>query len=247
MKKISAVIITKNEEKNISRCLDSVRWCDEIIIVDDYSSDNTQNIAMKYGVKLYKRKLKNFSDQRNYAIKKASFDWILFIDADEVISKNLSDEIRDYIEDDSISGLKVTRVDYMWGKKLTHGESYNFKITRVCKKNNSQWIGNVHEVLQVNGMVENLKNPLLHFPHQKVSDFLSEINFYSSLRAQELYHKKISVNGLDIIFLSIAKFKQNYILKLGFLDSLPGLIHAIMMSFYTFQVRSKLYLLWKKG
>lgn len=246
---ISAIILARNEEKNIKTCLESLSWCDEKIVIDDSSEDNTSELAKKYGAKVYKRHLlNNFSEQRNYAIEKATGDWILFIDADEVVSSALWYEIMQHINDPigKISGFYVKRIDVMWGRELRHGDTGEVKLLRLAKKNSGQWKGIVHERWEIQGKTATLINPLYHYPHQSIAEFLKEINHYTDLRAKELFEQKKKANWVSIIFYPKIKFVQNYLYKLGFLDGLPGLIHALMMSFHSYLVRGKLWLLWQK-
>lgn len=245
---ISAIILTKNEEKNIKECLQNLSWCDEKIVIDDNSEDKTIKIAEEHGAKVYKKHLSNFSEQRNYAIEKATGDWILFIDADERVSSALWYEIMQRINEpiNTASGFYIKRIDSIWGRELRHGDSGTIKLLRLAKKDSGKWKGLVHETWEINGKTTNLNNPLYHYPHQSIAEFLKEINHYSDLRAQELFEQKKKINWIAIILYPKSKFILNFFIKLGFLDGLPGLISAIMMSFHSYLVRGKLWLLWQK-
>ena len=249
---ISAIILTKNEEKNIVDCIDSLKWCDEIILVNDNSEDRTIELAEKAGANVFKRLLNNdFSGQRNYGLLKTNNDWALFIDADERVSEALATEIigslrQDLAASDSFDGFNIKRTDYMWEKELKHGETGNIKLLRLAKKGKGKWRGKVHERWEINGKIGELKNPIMHYPHQTIKEFLKEINFYTDLRAEELYARRIKSNWFSIIFYPKAKFFQNYFIKLGFLDGVEGFILAMLMSFHSFLVRGKLWLLWHK-
>lgn len=243
---ISVIILTKNEETNIVDCLESVVWCDEIIVVDDYSTDRTLQVIKNFSprIKIFQRSLNNdFSAQREYALSKAKNDWVLFIDADERLSNGLSGEIRDFLEqkDPDVNGFYVQRKDVIWGKELKHGESGNINLLRFAKKNAGAWHGKVHEIWEIKGKLGNFKMPLLHYPHQSIAVFLREINYYTDLRAKELYNRGVRTNLYQIVLYPKAKFILNYFLKLGFLDGIEGLIFAIMMSFHSFLVRAKLW------
>lgn len=248
---ISAIVLTKNEEKNIVDCLELLLWCDEIIVVDDNSEDRTVDLAKRIGAKVFEHNLDNdFSRQRNYGLEKAKGDWVLFIDADERISEALASEISNIIcqPTDQISnkydGYYIKRIDFMWGRKLKYGETGDIKLLRLARKNKGMWEGKVHEKWKVSGSIGELKNPILHYPHQTISEFLKEINFYTSLRAEELSKKEIY--WVSIIFYPFGKFVLNYFIKRGFLDGIKGLIFAITMSFHSFLVRGKLWLLNRK-
>ena len=248
---ISAVVLTKNEEKNIKECLEGIKWCDEIIIIDDNSKDKTVKIAKESGAKVFNHSLNNdFSAQRNYGLSKVKGDWILFVDADERISEPLQYEIRNVIlfeERRDIDGYFIKRKDFMWGKELKHGEAGNIKLLRLAKKGKGEWIGKAHETWKVKGKTKFLKNSILHYPHQDVKIFLEEINFYTNLRAEELIDKKVKISWFSIILYPIGKFIINFFVKRGFMDGTPGFIIAMTMSFHSFMARSKTWLRMKNG
>jgi glycosyltransferase involved in cell wall biosynthesis len=251
MSSLAVIILTKNEENNILDCLECVQNLDEIIIIDDYSEDRTveliQSASWRTKIKIYKRHLDgDFSAQRNFGLSKATRDWVLFIDADERVSTSLREEIKHKTansKNKEINGYYIKRRDAMWGKKLRHGETGNISLLRLARKDAGKWEGKVHEVWKVKGRIEELESELAHYPHQSVKEFLDEINIYSSIRASELKKQNVKVKFFDIILYPKAKFFKNFVLKLGFLDGLPGLITALMMSFHSFLVRSKLWLL----
>lgn len=247
---ITVIILTKNEEKNIIDCLESVNWVDEIIVLDDFSEDRTLDVikSLNYEkkIKVFKRKLENnFSEQRNYALSRAKTDWILFLDADERVTKDLREEINNILVEDKnnkmYSGFFIPRKDVLWGKMLNHGETGNTKLLRLGRRSAGSFVGEVHEEWLIDGTISSLKNYMLHYPHPTVSEFLKEINFYTTIRAKELFKKGVKVSVLDIILYPKMKFILNYFLKLGFLDGTPGLVSAILMSFHSFLVRSKLW------
>ncbi len=247
---ISAVVLTKNEEKNIEACLSSLSWCDEIVVIDDNSQDKTVLLAKKHGAKVYLHDMKgDFSRQRNYGLEKATSEWVLFIDADERVSAPLWYEIMEYTNNPLVSytGYLIKRTDIMWGKELLHGEVGNIKLLRLAKKDAGMWEDPVHETWKVKGKVLTLEKSLLHYPHPTVAEFLQEINFYTDLRAKQLYKKGKKASWWSIILYPKAKFVLNYFFRGGFLDGLPGLVFALMMSLHSFLVRSKLWLLWQKG
>ena len=246
---ISAVIIAKNEEKDILDCLRSLSWCDEVILVDDNSTDRTVDIAKKTKAKIFSHALGgDFAKQRNYGLEKAKGEWVLFIDADERVSPALWYEIMERTNSlDNYVGYYVKRKDIMWGKELRYGEVGSIKILRLAKRGVGKWSGKVHETWKVKGKTAILNNSLLHYPHNSVEKFLEEINFYSDLRAKELFSKRKRVFWWSVIIYPKAKFILNYFVRRGFLDGLPGLVFALMMSFHSFLVRGKLWQLWQKG
>ncbi len=246
---ISAIVLAKNEEKNIEKCLDSLSWCDEIIVIDDNSTDKTVELAKKKNAKVVTHAMNgNFAAQRNFGLSKAKGEWVFFIDADERVSSPLWYEIMAETNESNsdIQGYYINRHDTMWGKPLKYGETANIKLLRLARRNAGQWEGHVHEEWKVNGKVMTLKNHLDHYPHATVEEFLQEINFYTDLRAKELFDKNVKSFWWSPIVYPIAKFTINYIFKRGYADGIPGLVFAMLMSFHSFLVRAKLWLLWQK-
>lgn len=246
---ISVIILTKNEEKNIVDCIESLSFCDEIIVIDDYSDDRTVELAKRAKAHTVSRSLNgDFAAQRNFGLAQAKGEWVLFIDADERVDTSLRDEIIQSTNHpiSQYNGFYIKRRDFMWGKELRHGETGSIKLLRLARKSKGKWEGRVHEVWKIQGAIGELQHALLHHPHQTITEFLQEINFYTSLRAQELYEKRVKTYWWSVILYPKAKFFVNYFLKRGFLDGLHGFIFAMMMSFHSFLFRGKLWLLWKQ-
>lgn len=244
---ISAIVLTKNEENNIDRCLRSLSWVDEVLVIDDGSIDGTASISRKHHAKVIHHALQNdFAAQRNFGLDRAKGEWVLFVDADEVVSSALREEINVVIGQSEHVGFFLKRQDVMWGRVLFHGEWGNTSLLRLGKKAKGKWVGSVHERWEISGRIGALRNPLQHFPHQSVADFIREVNYYTDLRANELLQHRVRVSLFDVVFYPKAKFFQNFILRLGFLDGMAGLVAAIIMSFHSFLVRAKLWLLWQK-
>lgn len=247
--KISAVVLAKNEEERILDCLKSLYFCEEILVIDDYSTDKTVELVSSLKnkkIRMIHRLLGNdFSRQRNFGLREAKGEWVLFVDADEKVSEALAFEIPSTLPDKYL-GFYIRRRDVMWGKELKYGETGNIKFLRLAKKDAGEWEGAVHEEWKIKGKVGELESPLLHYPHQTIKEFLQEINFYTSLRAKELYRRGVRSNFLSILLYPKGKFILNFILRRGFLDGVEGLIVALMMSFHSFLVRGKLWILGRK-
>ncbi|MBI1864027.1 glycosyltransferase family 2 protein [Candidatus Woesebacteria bacterium] len=247
--KISAVILTKNEEKNIKNCLKYLRFCDEIILIDDFSKDKTTKFAKKFRAKIFKRELKNnFALQRNFGLIKAKNPWVLFVDADEVVSSDLKKEIIDKIKKPDIQGYFLVRKDYIFGKEMKHGEfsTYgwfgNAKLLRLARKNAGKWKRNVHEFWEIKGETNSLKNPILHYSHPDLKSFIDNIDSFSYFHSKALEKEGKQVSLLKIIIWPVGKFAYNYIFRLGFLDGLEGFIVAIIMSFHSFLAWTRLWI-----
>ena len=179
----------------------------------------------------------DFSTKRNYCLKIAKNDWCLFLDTDETPSSQLIEWLNQFDNKQH----KIKRIDTFLNKKLLFGETGNFYITRLVNRKYGKFVGKVHERWQTTKAIHKLNTPILHNSHLSLDSFLNKINFYSDIRAQELFDKKVKTNLFQIIFYPKAKFIQNYFLKLGFLDGTPGIINAFGMSFHSFLVRSKLW------
>ena len=170
---------------------------------------------------------------------------MLFVDADEIVSPNLAAEINQAVNNSAIKGYFVHRVDYIWGSQLKHGDVGAVYLLRLGQVGNGLWQGKVHETWNITGVTGRLKEPLLHYPHQTLYAFLQSINSYSDLRAAELKELQIRSGIFPIFLYPLGKFINLWVFKAGILDGIPGLIHALIMSFYSFLVRGKLYLLSK--
>ena len=241
---ISALILTKNNQNTLEKTLKSVNFAEEILIIDDDSTDDTLFLAKKYGARVINRKLNNnFSAQRNFAIKQAKEEWILFVDADETLNDEIIREIKK-INNPNFESYYIKRRDIFWGRVLKHGElraAYRKGIIRLVKKNSGIWEGLVHERFVTTKTTGCLKGFINHYSHISIKEFIIDINSYSTIRAKELQKKGLKTNIFQILFYPIVKFKMNYIIKLGLLDGVPGFIYSFMMSFHSFLVRAKLY------
>lgn len=244
---ISAIVLTYNDELTIERTLLSLAWCDEVIVIDDSSTDKTVVIARLNHAKVFQHTLDaDFAAQRNFGLSKANGDWVLFVDSDEVIGKELAAEIQKSLEVDC-AGFYVHRRDWMFGRALTHGETGRVNLLRLAKKESGLWHRPVHEVWEVKGEVGQLVHPIDHYPHPDVAQFIKEINWYTTINARHMHEKNIRVPAWQILLYPVGKFFVDYVWYLGFLDGTPGAIVAIMMSFHSFLTRAKLWLLWHKG
>jgi glycosyltransferase involved in cell wall biosynthesis len=247
--KVTTIILARNEELSIERTIDSAKQISSaILVIDDKSSDKTVEKAKSAGATVLQHSLnRDFSQQRNWAMEQAQTEWVLFLDADEVVSKELSVEIEhlDETHTKTHSMFFIKRIDYWQGKKVTYGEVYHASNTgfgRLVHKAMGTWQGTVHETWKVaSGIQEHLKYPIEHYPHQTVKEFLEEVNSYSTARAKELYASKKAVSILEVWAYPLGKFIVSYFFLLGFLDGAPGFIYSFMMSFHSFLVRSKLY------
>jgi glycosyltransferase involved in cell wall biosynthesis len=240
---ISAVVLTKNEEKSIERCLTSLAFCDEILIIDDGSTDKTVELAKQHNAVILEHDLaSDFAAQRNYGMQKATNRWILFIDADEEVTPALARELKN--PDEGVDAYYLRRRDFFWGKELKHGETAKVRnkgILRFMKKNSGTWLSPVHEEFHSNGSTDRMNGFINHYPHQTIKEFLSDINDYTSARAHELQEQRKKVSVSQIVLFPLGKFLYTYFLRMGFLDGPAGFAYSFFMSFHSFLVRAKLY------
>jgi glycosyltransferase involved in cell wall biosynthesis len=247
---ISAVIITLNEEKRLEPALKGLEDAvSEIIIVDAYSSDKTLEIARRYTKKVYQRKWTNFSDQKNFGNSKASYSWILSLDADERLSPELRKEIlalKD--EEPRCSGFSMPRQVFYLGRWIRHSGWYPDRKIRLFRKDKARWEGAyVHEELVIEGEVVRLKGSIHHFTYRNIQDHLNKINKFSELGAKKLYSQKKKCRWYHLFFLPFFRFLKSYLWKGGFLDGFAGLVISVSNGYAIFIRYAKLKEIWKKG
>jgi glycosyltransferase involved in cell wall biosynthesis len=247
MKNISAVIITKNEETNITECLKSISWTNEIILVDAHSTDKTVELAKNFTSKIFVHEWGGFAKQKEFALSKVSNEWVLNIDADERISSMLKDEINN-LEENDVDGYYIRRENYLLKKHIKScgwDNDYQLRLVRRSKTRLADRL--VHERLIVDGKTERLKHRLVHFTFTSIEKTLGKINYYSSLRAEELFNKGKRAGDFTIISHGIAAFFKFYILYGGFRDGVYGLIISLFNSFTKFLVYMKVWELQKQS
>jgi glycosyltransferase involved in cell wall biosynthesis len=232
---ISLVVITFNEERNLARCLESVAFAQEILVVDSFSTDQTLQIAAQYGAKTLQQKWLGFGGQKNFANKNTQHDWILSLDADEALSPELAQEIKN-----KFANLKpecaysFPRKSFFLGRWIMHGGWYPDRQIRLFNKKHSQWLESaIHEKINNPNVIE-FSKPLLHYVFKNVSHQVMTNDKYSSLQAQQLAGSGKTTGLFKIILKPIGKFVECYFLKLGFLDGMPGFIIAISAGYSMF-------------
>lgn len=224
--KLTALLITLNEEKHINDVINNVNFADEIIVVDAFSSDNTIEILKGFNnVKVIQRTFKNFADQRNFAIAQASNDWILFIDADERIPETLKSEILSTINSKTELKAFMFKRRFFFNKKIIRFSGLQSDTTfRLFKKKNVMYdeAKIVHEQPIINGESGILKNYMLHYCYTSADNYKQKMEYYATLKAKELFLKGKRANGFHFVFRPVYKFFINYIIRLGFLDGKEG-------------------------
>jgi len=236
--KISTVIITLNEEDRIEDALKSCQSIsDEIVVVDSLSSDNTVKIAESFGAKIFLNPFTDYATQKNFALDKASFPWILNLDADERVSEQLAEEIRKLKQknDSEITsdGFLIKRKTAYMGRWITHSGWYPDRKLRLFKKDKSRWHGRVHERLDLDGVTEKIEGDILHYTYRDMADHIKRLNRYSSMQAEDIVKKKKKCLLLRVLILPPITFIRFYFWKMGILDGFPGFVIALVSSWST--------------
>jgi len=243
MIKISAAIITYNEEKNIKRCMDSLDFVDEIVVVDSLSSDNTCAIAKELGAKVIDQKFLGHIDQKQLAVENCSNEWVLSLDADEEVSPELRASILELIKNPlEHEAYEMKRVSFHLGKWIRHGGWYPDKKTRFFNKTKAHWGGyNPHDKVIVDGSIGMLKGDLMHYVFDDLRHNIDTNNSYSSIMAEDLAKKGKKFCYLKLFFKPLGKFLEVYIYKRGFMDGMPGFIIAVGAAYSMFLKFAKLW------
>ena len=239
---LSVAIITHNEEDNIKDALESVKWADEIVVVDSFSADRTGEICRKYTDKVYSFEWAGFSEQKNKAVSMTTNPWILVLDADERVTVELKDEILNIIKDKSSKdGYYLPRKNYFARRWIKHGGWWPDYTLRLFRREKGLFeTREVHESIKVIGSTGYLKNPIEHYTYKDIDDYLKRMQTYSTLAAKELLKKGCRGSILDIIFRPPATFFKMFFLQLGILDGIYGIILAYLYSVYTYKKYLKL-------
>jgi glycosyltransferase involved in cell wall biosynthesis len=244
MSKLSVIIITYNEQENIRGCLESVKWSDEIVIVDSFSSDKTVEIVREFTPKVFQNKWTNFSEQKNLALEKASNEWVLWVDADERATPKLKEEILTILNSEfsSFNSYYIPRRNHYFGRWIRHCGWYPDYKLRLLRRGKGRFNERtVHESVIVEGKKGYLKSNLDHHSYKNLSDHLDRIDKYASLAAQQMFRKGRRTRVFDLLFRPLARFIRMYLIKKGFLDGIYGLIVSVMGSFYVFMKYLKLW------
>lgn len=234
--KISAAIITYNEERNLPRAIESLRCCDEILVVDSGSTDRTVEIAQKYGARVVEADWRGYSGQKNYASDQALHDWVLSIDADEALSEDLEGEIWQLKKNGPRhDAYTVPRLAQYLGRWILHSGWHPDRKIRLFDRRKSRWYGEyVHESVRSTGSVGELRGNLLHYTCDSLTEHLKTMNRYTTLAAEEIAARKKPVGYRHLLFDPPWTFFKSYVLQRGFLDGVEGLAIAYMASLYTF-------------
>lgn len=246
-KKISVCIMAYNEEPNIRRALESVKWADEIIVVDSFSTDRTREISRECGATVLEHAFEGHIAQRNYARECATGEWVFYIDADEEATEELGADIRKAVAEDdgSYDGFDMPRKAFYLGRWITHCGWYPNRKVRMYRRSKARHGGtDPHDTMVFNepgSKVGHLKNDLLHYTYKDFAHQLRTVNKFSDIQARRLFEKGRRFHLWQLFVFPKWKFLEVYFLKLGILDRLPGFVIAAASAFNVFSRYIKLW------
>jgi len=249
--KLSAVIITFNEERNIQRCIESLLpVADEIIVVDSFSTDRTEEICKSYDLQFIQHAFEGHIEQKNVALLKANHQWILSVDADEALSEKLQKTIKNSLEAPQFDAYAMNRLTNYCGKWVKYCGWYPDTKVRLVKRNKAHWTGtNPHDQLELKDMskVGTLKGDLLHYSYYSKEDHFKQIEYFGSISAKELFLKGKNIS-LFLLYLKVVnQFFKSYFVKLGFLDGKTGWNISTRSAYATFRKYHILRKMYKKN
>ena len=241
--KLTVTVITRNEAANIAAALESVRWADEIVVVDSESVDDTAAIARRYTDRVIVRAWPGYVAQKNFAATQATHDWILSLDADERVSPELGEEIRTTLAaHPSAAGFRIPRVTFHFGRWIRSTDWYPDYQLRLYDRRRAEWAGrHVHESVRADGQVARLHGELQHYAYRDVAHHLQTMDRYTTLAARQMFEDGRRAGWIDILITPRLTFVRNYILRGGFRDGMAGLVISSMNAHYVALKFAKLW------
>jgi glycosyltransferase involved in cell wall biosynthesis len=237
---LAGVVLTRNEARHIGDCLDSLAWADERVVVDDFSSDDTAEIAAAHGVRVVSHRLESFAAQRNAALGAVDTDWVLFVDADERCTPALAEEVRQVIrygDARARAGWWIPRHNYMLGHRMRGGGWYPDHQLRLLRRDRARYdpARPVHEIVLLDGQAGYLKNPLIHYNYDTVVQFREKMGRYTVYEAQILHQQGVRVRPWTYVTMPLREFWRRFATLRGYRDHVYGLLFCALMAWYTLE------------
>ena len=237
-KKLTAVIIVKNGASQIANCLESIKWVDEVVVMDGFSTDGTVEICKEYGANVYQHKFEGFDTERNLGAEHATGDWVLQLDADEIVTEGMRHAVEEVLRDDKgHSAYKFRRRNFFFGRPMKHGGWYHYSA-HFFKKGHAVYKGKIHETLTVDGTQGTIEADVDHHPFTSISQFVKRQNRYTTLQAQRIYDEKGEVSEKEVRYnisrKPIKLFWKLYIKKKGYKEGSVGLVFSILNAWVHF-------------
>jgi glycosyltransferase involved in cell wall biosynthesis len=234
-KKISAVLITYNEADNILKTLESLQWCDEIIVVDSFSNDKTWDICEEYGCKVYERKFDGFGTQKQFAVAQTKNDWVINLDGDEVLTPTLINEIQEAMKSPAASGYLIHRTFVFMSKVFKYGKESRTSYLRLFDKTTGNFNDNkIHETIELKGPVIKLKGTMLHYSYKNLYHYFDKFNKYTSAGAEAAFQKGKKKSALLIVITVPFNFIKYYFIDGNVLNGFAGFCWSMLSTFYHF-------------
>ena len=239
--RLSAVIITRNAAAQLGACLESVRFADEILIVDSGSTDTTREIAQRHNARVLHQDWLGYGKQKQFAVEQAANDWVLCLDADERVSAPLAHRIQEALRKPDRFAYDMPRCNRFMGRWLRHGEGYPDPNLRLFHRGHARWSDDpIHEHVVTTGTVGRLDGDLLHETETTIAEYLEKQNRYTTLQAERLHAAGKRVGAARLVLSPLGRFIKFYFLRRGFLDGVPGLVHIAIGCFNSFMKYAKL-------
>ena len=240
--KLSVFVTTFNNAETLDACLDGVAFADEIVVLDSFSTDETLEIAARHGAQIHQHRFLGYGPQKQMALEHTTHDWVLLLDADEVVSPELGEEIRELLQAQPAAvGYELARREQVFWKMSAPGVRWNFYLRLFDKRHGSVSDMPIHAAPKVSGRVERLKHCFWHFGERSIHIKVDKINHYSSGLVEDKIAKGKHANPLTLIFYPPFVFVRSYIFKRSFLDGWAGFIASVVMAFYAFLRYAKLF------
>jgi glycosyltransferase involved in cell wall biosynthesis len=241
--RISVVVVTLNEEERLRLCLESVAWADEVIVVDAESADKTVQVAREFTDRVFVQAWPGFAAQNNFGLEQATGEWVLSLDADEEVSRELRDEIRAALATDApCAGYRIPRRNIMWGRFMRHGGLYPDWQLRLFRRGRGRFVERaVHESVEVTGEVGRLGASLVHRSYRDISDFLARADRYSTLAAEDWVRSGRRPRAGDLVLRPAGRFLSMYVVHGGFRDGWRGFLLAVLYAYYVFIRSAKVW------
>ena len=244
MSGISGVVICFNEEDGIARCLESLRFCDEIVVVDSHSSDGTREIAARYTDRVIEQEFLGYVKQKNFALDRAQHDWVVCLDADESLDPECQRAVREGIaaDDGTTAGFVLDRMTHFLGVWHDKGEWYPDKQLRVFRRSRGRWTGrDPHDRVKLDGPARDLPGHLLHWNYRDLADHIQQIDRFSRIQAQAMYDEGVRFRLIDLLARPLYRFVKGYALRRGFRKGVAGFLVSISTAYYVFMKYAKLW------
>ena len=239
---LSVVLIAHEEAHRIARCLESLLWPDEIVVVvSEQTTDGTVEVARRFTDRVFVRRFEGFSDQRGWADQQARGDWIMWVDCDEVVPDGLAREIQETLASPRFKAYRVPRLDYMFGRWIRHGGWYPQYHVRLYRRGAARWVGDVHEKVEVAATLGTLCHPMLHYSHGRVGDWVAKMTRYTSLEAEAMHEAGVRMTLPRLLAEPPLYSGYKYIWQQGWRDGAHGLALALLLGCYRLVRNLKLW------